>query len=136
MRYKIFFIVLFSVLTQVLAQDNQISFIAEVSKNSLGINENLRVDFKMNQDGDNFNAPNFDGFRVVGGPNQSVSNMWVNGERTFSKVYSYYLTPIKKGKLSIGQATIEINNKIYKTIPVKVTVSGSASITKNPDDPS
>ena len=136
MRYKIFFIVLFSVLTQALAQDNQISFIAEVSKNSLGINENLRVDFKMNQDGDNFNAPNFDGFRVVGGPNQSVSNMWVNGERTFSKVYSYYLTPIKKGKLSIGQATIEINNKIYKTIPVKVTVSGSASITKNPDDPS
>ena len=136
MRYKILFIVLFSVLTQVLAQDNQISFIAEVSKNSLGINENLRVDFKMNQDGDNFNAPNFDGFRVVGGPNQSVSNMWVNGERTFSKVYSYYLTPIKKGKLSIGQATIEINNKIYKTIPVKVTVSGSASITKNPDDPS
>ena len=136
MRYKIFFIVLFSVLTQVLAQDNQISFVAEVSKNSLGINENLRVDFKMNQDGDNFNAPNFDGFRVVGGPNQSVSNMWVNGERTFSKVYSYYLTPIKKGKLSIGQATIEINNKIYKTIPVKVTVSGSASITKNPDDPS
>ena len=136
MRYKIFFIVLFSVLTQVLAQENQISFIAEVSKNSLGINENLRVDFKMNQDGDNFNAPNFDGFRVVGGPNQSVSNMWVNGERTFSKVYSYYLTPIKKGKLSIGQATIEINDKIYKTIPVKVTVSGSASITKNPDDPS
>ena len=136
MRYKILFIVLFSVLTQVLAQDNQISFIAEVSKNSLGINENLRVDFKMNQDGDNFNAPNFDGFRVVGGPNQSVSNMWVNGERTFSKVYSYYLTPIKKGKLSIGQATIEINNKIYKTIPVKVTVSGSASITKNPNDPS
>ena len=136
MRYKIFFIVLFSVLTQMLAQDNQISFITEVSKNSLGINENLRVDFKMNQDGDNFNAPNFDGFRVVGGPNQSVSNMWVNGERTFSKVYSYYLTPIKKGKLSIGQATIEINNKIYKTIPVKVTVSGSASITKNPDDPS
>ena len=136
MRYKIFFIVLFSVLKQVLAQDNQISFVAEVSKNSLGINENLRVDFKMNQDGDNFNAPNFDGFRVVGGPNQSVSNMWVNGERTFSKVYSYYLTPIKKGKLSIGQATIEINNKIYKTIPVKVTVSGSASITKNPDDPS
>ncbi len=136
MRYKIFFIILFSVLTQALAQDNQISFIAEVSKNSLGINENLRVDFKMNQDGDNFNAPNFDGFRVVGGPNQSVSNMWVNGERTFSKVYSYYLTPIKKGKLSIGQATIEINNKIYKTIPVKVTVSGSASIIKNPDDPS
>ncbi len=94
MKAKIFLISLLSVITQLTAQDDQISFTAEVSKKSLGINENLRVDFKMNQDGDNFNAPNFDGFRVVGGPNQSVSNTWVNGERTFSKVYSYYLTPI------------------------------------------
>jgi len=136
MKAKIFLISLLSVITQLTAQDDQISFTAEVSKKSLGINENLRVDFKMNQDGDNFNAPNFDGFRVVGGPNQSVSNTWVNGERTFSKVYSYYLTPIKKGNLSIGQAKIEINNTIYKTMPVKVVVSGSASVTKNPNDPS
>ena len=136
MKAKIFLISLFTVITQLTAQEGQISFTAEVSKKSLGINENLRVDFKMNQDGDNFNAPNFDGFRVVGGPNQSVSNTWVNGERTFSKVYSYYLTPIKKGNLSIGQATIEINNTIYKTMPVKIVVSGSASVTKNPNDPS
>ena len=47
---------------------SQIKFEAEVSKNNLGVNENLRVDFKMNKDGDNFNPPSFDGFRVVGGP--------------------------------------------------------------------
>ena len=39
----------------------------------------------MNKDGDNFQSPNFEGFRVVGGPNQSVSNTWINGKRTFLK---------------------------------------------------
>ena len=63
---------------------SQIKFEAEVSKNNLGVNENLRVDFKMNKDGDNFNPPSFDGFRVVGGPNQSVSNSWINGVRSFN----------------------------------------------------
>ena len=135
MRIKIAFILLFTCVN-VFAQDKEISFIAELSKKTLGINENLRVDFKMNQDGDNFIAPSFEGFRVVGGPNQSVSNMWVNGKRTFSKIYSYYLSPLKTGSLSIGQATIEIDNKIYKTIPVKVKVSESVSIKKDPNDAS
>ena len=136
MRIKIAFILLLTYCVNVFSQDQGISFIAELSKKTLGINENLRVDFKMNQDGDNFIAPSFEGFRVVGGPNQSVSNMWVNGKRTFSKIYSYYLSPLKTGSLSIGQATIEIENKIYKTIPVKVKVSESVSIKKDPNDAS
>ena len=117
------------------AQDGSISFEAILSKKSLGINENLRVDFKMNKDGDNFTPPSFKGFTVVGGPNQSVSNMWVNGKRTFSKSYSYFLTPTKKGSLIIGQATIEIDDNIYKTLPVKISVSESVAVSKDPNDP-
>ena len=117
------------------AQDDSISFEAILSKKSLGINENLRVDFKMNKDGDNFTPPSFKGFTVVGGPNQSVSNMWVNGKRTFSKSYSYFLTPNKKGSLIIGQATIEIDENIYKTLPVKISVSESVAVSKDPNDP-
>ncbi|MAU63390.1 MAG: BatD protein [Flavobacteriaceae bacterium] len=136
MRINIAFILLFTYCINVFSQDQSVSFIAEVSKKTLGINENVRVDFKMNQDGDNFISPSFEGFRVVGGPNQSVSNMWVNGKRTFSKIYSYYLSPLKTGSLSIGQATIEIDNQIYKTIPVKVKVSESITIKKDPNDAS
>ena len=51
---------------------SQIKFEAEVSKTNLGVNENLRVDFKINKDGDNFNPSLFDGFSVVGGSNQSA----------------------------------------------------------------
>jgi len=61
--------------------------------------------------------------------------MWVNGKRTFSKSYSYFLTPTKKGSLTIGQATIEIDDNIYKTLPVKISVSESVAVSKDPNDP-
>ena len=115
---------------------SQIKFEAEVSKNNLGVNENLRVDFKMNKDGDNFTPPSFNDFRVVGGPNQSVSNSWINGVRSFTKTYSYFLTPIKKGKFTIGQASIEIDGDIYKTFPVQIQVSEAVQSSLSPGSPS
>ncbi|MDC0593045.1 BatD family protein [Flavobacteriaceae bacterium] len=135
LRFYIFLFFAITIISNLNAQDDSISFEAVLSKKSLGINENLRVDFKMNKDGDNFTPPSFKGFTVVGGPNQSVSNMWVNGKRTFSKSYSYFLTPNKKGSLIIGQATIEIDDNIYKTLPVKISVSESVAVSKDPNDP-
>ena len=46
----------------------QVQFEAKVSKTTIGLNERLRVDFVMNMDGDNFNQPSFEGFRVIAGP--------------------------------------------------------------------
>jgi hypothetical protein len=81
----------------------QITFETKVSKKKLGLNERLRVDFEMNQDGDNFNPPNFEGFRVVGGPNQAISNSYINGKRSYSKTFSYFLSPKSKGTFIIKQ---------------------------------
>lgn len=103
----------------------QVKFEAKVSKERLGVNERLRVDFEMNQDGDNFKPPSFDGFSVVGGPNQSVSNSWINGQRSYSKTYSFYLQPNSRGKKTIGQAEIIIDNKTYKTSPLAVEVTAA-----------
>ena len=93
----------------------QVQFEAKVSKTTLGLNERLRIDFVMNMDGDNFNQPSFEGFRIIAGPSQQVSQSWVNGKSSFEKVYSYYLLPQQKGNLVIRQATIEYNGQIYKT---------------------
>jgi len=109
----------------------QISFIAKVSKKTLGINERLRVNFEMNQDGDNFVPPNFKGFNVVGGPNQSISNSWINGKRSYSKTYSYFLSPKSQGTFIIKQASIEIDGEVYKTTPIKVLVTAAVSKPKN-----
>tara|TARA_R110000850_G_scaffold271031_2_gene404708 strand:- start:100468 stop:102231 length:1764 start_codon:yes stop_codon:yes gene_type:complete len=109
----------------------QVKFEAKVSKEKLGVNERLRVDFEMNQDGDNFQPPNFNGFRIVAGPNQSVSNMWINGKRTYSKTYSYFLSPTARGSFTLGQASIEIDGETYKTIPIDVEVTAAVDEPKD-----
>ncbi|KDN55223.1 BatD family protein [Flavobacterium seoulense] len=112
----------------------QVQFEAKVSKSTLGLNERLRVDFVMNIDGDNFNEPSFEGFRIIGGPNQQVSQSWVNGKSSFEKIYSYYLAPLHKGSIVIKQATIEYNGQVYKTSPVKVNVTNAIEQPKDPND--
>ncbi|WP_104735218.1 BatD family protein [Hanstruepera ponticola] len=109
----------------------QVTFEAKVSKKKLGINERLRVDFEMNQDGDNFNPPDFANFMVVGGPNQAVSNSWINGKRSYSKTYSYFLAPKRQGTFTINQATIEIDGEIYKTTPVQIMVTSAVETPKD-----
>ena len=47
------------------AQGDAITFEMNLSKEKLGINERLRVEFTMNKDGDDFSPPDFEGFRVI-----------------------------------------------------------------------
>lgn len=114
----------------------QVNFDVKVSKKKLGLNERLRIDFEMNKDGDNFNPPDFVGFSVVGGPNQSVSHQWINGQKSFSKTYSYFLAPKQRGTFTIKQATIEIDDVIYKTSPVTIHVTEAIDKPEDPNDPS
>ena len=111
----------------------QVQFQAKVSKKTLGLNERLRVDFSMNKDGDNFSPPGFDGFDVVGGPNQSVSNSWINGKRSFEKIYSYFLSPKRKGTLMIEPASIEIDGNTIKTNAIVIKVTKEIAKPKDPN---
>ncbi len=115
----------------------QIQFDAKVSKNTLGINERLRIDFSMNADGDNFVPPPFElcGFKIVGGPSQSISQSWINGKSTFHKSYSYFLAPSRQGSLLIKQASIEINGQIYKTSPIKINVTSAVDQPRDANEP-
>jgi hypothetical protein len=112
----------------------QVQFEARVSKTILGLNERLRIDFMMNVDGDNFIQPSFDGFRIIAGPSQQVSQSWVNGRSSFEKVYSYFLLPNKKGALVIKQAAIEYNGQIYKTSPIRINVTAATEQPRDPND--
>ena len=110
----------------------QVSFDAKVSKKRLGLNERLRIDFEMNENGDNFNPPPFKNFQIISGPQQAVSRSWVNGVQSFSKTYTYFLTPRSKGNFTIGQAEVTINGEIYKTSPIEIEVTNAV---KKPNDP-
>lgn len=112
----------------------QVQFEARVSKTTLGLNERLRIDFMMNVDGDNFVQPSFDGFRIIAGPSQQVSQSWVNGRSSFEKAYSYFLTPNQKGTFIIKPAAIEYNGQIYKTAPIKIIVTAATEQPRDPND--
>lgn len=127
-RYLILFLLTFQGLMA------QVQFEARVSKNTLGLNERLRVDFIMNVDGDNFEQPSFDGFKLVAGPSQQISQSWINGRSSFQKIYSYILQPERKGAVTIKQAAIEYNGQIYKTNPIKVTVTNAVAQERDPSD--
>ena len=133
MRIKVFIVTCLLFTSQIALA--QVTFEAKVSKKRLGVNERLRVDFEMNKDGDNFNPPSFENFKVVGGPNQSVSQMYTNGKRSYKKTYSYFIAPKKLGKFTIKQATIEIEGEVYKTTPVAINVSAAVDKPKDSNDP-
>ncbi len=127
-RYIILFLVSFQGLLA------QVQFEAKVSKTTLGLNERLRIDFNMNADGDNFTPPSFEGFRIVAGPSQQVSQSWINGRSSFNKSYSYFLLPNQKGTLVIKQAAVEINGQIFKTNPIKINVTAAVPQPRDPND--
>ena len=114
---------------------SQVNFTTKLSKNQLGLNERVKVEFLVDKDGDNFIPPTFENFRIVGGPSQSIRNSWINGKRSYSKTYSYFLSPIEKGSFEIGQASIEVDGEIYKTLPVQIIVTSAVDKPTNPNDP-
>jgi hypothetical protein len=126
---------LFTIFLHTLLAAQDVKFEAKVSKNTLGLNENLQISFAFNQDGDNFSPPDFEGFRLVGGPFQSTSYSWVNGVKSFNRSFTYILQPTKKGTFTIKSASIEFNNEIYKTTPIKITVTDAIQQPKDPNSP-
>ena len=118
----------------VLAQKPELS--VKVSKNKLGLNQRVRVEFSVNKQGaDNFEPPEFKNFRIVAGPSQSVSQSWINGKVKFSQSYTYILQPKRKGELIIGPGSIQFNGDTINSKMVKVIVVDAVDIPKDPNDP-
>lgn len=133
MKRKLTYIFLLLLTNSLVAQ---VTFKTKVSKNKLGVNQRLRVEFTINkQGGDHFSPPSFKGFSVVGGPSQSVNQSWINGKSTYSQSYSYMVAPTKKGNLTISPATIEYNDEIIRSNPVVIEVVDAIELPKNPNDP-
>lgn len=105
------------------AQDKAPKFTLEISTDSILMGNYFEVKFTLeNASGSNFSPPEFDGFHIVGGPNQSTSMSFVNGDMTQSIAYSYYLEPKDIGSYWIEPASIETTKEVLETIPLEVLV--------------
>ena len=136
MKQKIYYILILCALMSLSTYAQTPELVASVSKNKLGLNQRVKIQFTINKQGaDNFQAPNFKNFQIVSGPSQSISQSWVNGNASFSQSYSYIVKPLKKGEFLIPAASIKLNNKILTSKPVKVIVLDPVEIPKDPNDP-
>lgn len=113
----------------------QVKFEARVNKQTVGQNEKFQISFSINEDADNFKEPTFEGFLVVGGPFQSTNFSWINGVKSFNRSYSYILQPTQKGTFTIKSATIEYDDEILKTQPLKIVVIDAIPVPKDPNSP-
>ncbi len=114
----------------------QAVFKTSVSKTKLGVNEHFRIVFSINKQGaDNFTPPSFKNFKVLSGPNQSISQSWINGKVSFSQSYTYFVKPKAIGSYTISGATLEHRGKALTSNAVKITVLKAIKKPPNPNDP-
>ncbi len=97
-----------------------------VSRNPVAAGEQFQISFSANGEIEQFRAPNFNGLRILSGPNQSSSSsvQMINGQFSQSKTvsYNYYATALNEGSLEIGSASAKVDGKDVKSKPIKLIV--------------
>lgn len=115
---------------------SQVTFKTTVSKEQLGLNERLRIEFSIDrQGGDDFTPPDFVNFKVLAGPSQSSSFSSINGKTSYKLTYSYVIQPLSKGTFTIPSASVTYDGEVIKSNTVRVTVTDAVAIPEDPNDP-
>lgn len=105
----------------------QVQFVATTDAKQVVTGQYFTVKFTLkNGNGDQFKAPSFSGFQVVGGPSRSQMRSNVNGKVSYEVSFGYTLAADKPGKFKIGSATIFANGETYKTAPLNIEVVKAA----------
>jgi uncharacterized membrane protein len=92
----------------------------------VALGERFRLTYQVNTRPSQFTAPDFDGFRVLSGPNQSSStSMQIINNRTTvteSFTYSYVLEATQEGSFRIGPASINADGDTHTSNPLNIKV--------------
>jgi hypothetical protein len=108
---------------------------ASVSSNQVATGEQFEITFSTNGNPESFDPPAFNGFQVVGGPNQSSSYSSINGQTTASISVGYVLIGVKEGEYTIGSATMGIGGKQYKSNGIRIKVTKGRAVPQQQGQP-
>ncbi|MEJ7558287.1 MAG: BatD family protein [Pedobacter sp.] len=145
-KYIILFLGFLLVAKPLLAAD--ITFTASASRTRVAVGEVFEVSFAVNGSIQRFGPPAFEGFQVVGGPNQSSSMTSVNGVTTVSMSLGYDLVAAREGVYTIPAAVAVVDGKQYRSNAIRITVvkgppagqggnrAGAADLSASNTDPS
>ena len=122
-RIKYFFTLLPALLCGVGTALAQVTFQTKVNSARIGKNQAVEVSFVVDngQLGD-FRPPAFGSWQIAGGPVSSSSSYSVNGKTSSSSSITYYLRPLKTGKLVVDGATALVDGRQMQSNSVLVEV--------------
>ena len=109
-----------------LSADLQIS--AQVNKTSLSMNDVVKYTLKIEGERNvEVPRPNFQGLQIRSGPSQSSQIQIINGEINASKTISWWLSPLKTGKIEIAPVTVKHKGNSYSSQTITLNVTGQSS---------
>lgn len=98
------------------------------------------VSWTVNSGGGEFEAPSFEGFYKISGPQTSYSSSTriINGKMSQTATYShvYYLQAVTEGKFTIPPAKFTLKNKSYFSDPMEIEVVSSQQVQGGKVEPS
>lgn len=98
------------------------SFNVEVTADTVYYGNPIQIKYTMiNIQGD-FQAPSFDGFNIIAGPNTSSQYSMVNGKVTQRASYEYVLMPVQEGVITIGVANLDTGEDMLMTPALDILV--------------
>lgn len=111
---------------------------AQVSSKQVQVGVPFEYAIVINANPNNYTPPSFKDFDIVGGPNQSSSVQWVNGQTSTQMTLSWALVAKKEGKATIGSAVVNCGSQRFETnaIALEVTkgaVTNQQSVAANDD---
>ena len=112
-----------TMLLPLLLPAQSVRFEASTDARQILLGDYLQVTFSLhNADGSDFRPPSFDNCQVLAGPGSSVQTTIINGQISKTIAYTYTLRPERKGKLTIGPASIVAGGRQLRSKPLDITV--------------
>ncbi len=108
--------------SMVLLQSQDVVFKQELSYDTVYMGNALQIKYSIQNANGDFQAPDFDGFVIVSGPNVSSQFSMINGAVTQSASYSYFLQPQTTGLYTLAPAVLANGDNQWSTEAIDITV--------------
>lgn len=121
--YRIIFTIIIFFILQNNGFSQKTNFYAQSDAKEILTDSYLEIRFILeNDEGHSFRPPEFNGFKIISGPNQSNQISIVNGKRSSKTVYSFVIIAQKQGTYIINPAKITVGKSVLKSNTLKVIV--------------
>lgn len=98
-------------------------FEAKTETKEIALGNTFEVAFSLKDArGERFKAPEWTGFKVVGGPSEMRGMSIINGRSTSHHTWTYELEPRRAGTFAIGAASVVVDGKTLSTQPLVIKV--------------